>query len=59
VLFKQGKLKEAITQWQASLREWDNTPPSEMEPAEVAKVQKKLENAKVRLAKESGSGLKP
>jgi predicted Zn-dependent protease len=52
VLFKEGKVREAIAQWQSSIKEWDNTPPSELEPAEVAKVQKKLESAKVRLAKE-------
>jgi tetratricopeptide (TPR) repeat protein len=54
VLFKQGKLKEAITQWELSLREWNQTPPSEHEPTEVAKVQKKLEGARVRLARETG-----
>ncbi len=53
VLFKQGKLKEAIAQWETSLKEWDNTAPSEHEPTEVAKVQKKLEGARVRLARES------
>jgi len=58
VLFKEGKIKEAIAQWQASIKEWENTSASEMEPAELAKVQKKLENAKVRLAKENG-GQKP
>jgi tetratricopeptide (TPR) repeat protein len=56
VLFKQGKVKEAIAQWQMSLKEWDNTPPTEMEPVEVAKVQKKLEGARVRLAKEPANG---
>lgn len=55
VLFKEGKIKEAIAQWQTSLKEWDNAAPSELDPAEVAKVQKKLEGARVRLAKESSS----
>jgi tetratricopeptide (TPR) repeat protein len=53
VLFKQGKLKEAISQWQASLKEWENAAPSEQDSTEVAKVQKKLEGARVRLAKET------
>jgi tetratricopeptide (TPR) repeat protein len=53
VLAKQGKLKEAIDQWQASLREWQNSSPSEHDPAEVARVQRKLDSAKVRLAKEA------
>lgn len=55
VYFRQGRVKEAIAQWQASLREWERAAPSEIDPAEVAKVRKKLEGAKVRLAKESGS----
>ncbi|MBV9082928.1 MAG: tetratricopeptide repeat protein, partial [Acidobacteriaceae bacterium] len=52
VYFKEGKLREAIDQWQSSLKAWNASAPSEMEPDEVAKVQKKLDNARVRLAKE-------
>jgi tetratricopeptide (TPR) repeat protein len=54
VYFKQGKLKEAIAQWQASLAEWNSSAPSDREPDDVAKVQKKLDGARVRLAKEQG-----
>ncbi len=54
VYFKQGNLKDAITQWQISLKEWDNSSPSEKDTTEIAKVQKKLDGAKVRLARESG-----
>jgi len=59
VYFKKGRLKDAIAQWQASLQEWQNTSASEMDQSEVAKVQKKLEGARVRLARESGSGPVP
>jgi predicted negative regulator of RcsB-dependent stress response len=52
VYFKQGKLKEAIAQWQASLAAWNSSAPSDVEPDQVAKVQKKLDSAKVKLAKE-------
>ena len=52
VYFKQGKIKEAINQWLSSLKEWETASTSEHDPVEVAKVQKKLEGAKVRLAKE-------
>ncbi len=52
VYFKQGKIKEAVAQWQSSLKEWSASSPSEMEPDEIAKVQKKLDSARVRLAKE-------
>jgi tetratricopeptide (TPR) repeat protein len=54
VYFKQGKIKDAISQWQASLSEWDSTAPGDREPDEIAKVHKKLEGAKVRLAKSQG-----
>lgn len=54
VYFKQGKTREAIVQWQASLKEWEASPPAEADPAQVASVQKKLESARVKLAKETG-----
>jgi tetratricopeptide (TPR) repeat protein len=54
VYFRQGKTKDAIAQWESSLKEWHATAPSEQEPVEIAKVQKKLEGARVRLARESG-----
>jgi Flp pilus assembly protein TadD len=50
VYFKQGKLKEAIAQWQSSLKEWDSSAPADVEPEDVAKVQKKLDGARVKLA---------
>jgi len=52
VYFKQGKLKDAIAQWQSSLKEWSASSPADLEPDEVAKVQKKLDSARVRLAEE-------
>jgi tetratricopeptide (TPR) repeat protein len=58
VYFKQGKLKEAIAQWQASLAEWNSSAPSDREPEDVAKVQKKLDGARVRLAKEQGPAVR-
>ena len=54
VYFKQGNLKDAIEHWQLSLKEWENSSPSERDASEMAKVQKKLDSAKVRLARESG-----
>ncbi len=55
VYAQKGRLKEAIAQWEISLREWDAGAKSEVDPVEVAKIQKKLENARVRLAKDSGA----
>ena len=54
VYFKEGKTKEAIAQWQSSLQQWNTGAPADVEPEEVAKVQKKLDGARVRLAKEQG-----
>jgi tetratricopeptide (TPR) repeat protein len=55
VYFKEGKIRDAIAQWQSSLREYQAGPPSDMDHGEVSKVQKKLEDAKVRLARETGA----
>ncbi len=55
VYFHEGKTREAIAQWQSSLKAWEASAPSEQDHAEVAKIQKKLENAKIKLAKEPGS----
>jgi Flp pilus assembly protein TadD len=52
VLAKQGNLRDAVSHWEKSLAEWEAASPSDADPAEVAKVQKKLESAKVRLARE-------
>ncbi len=55
---KTNRLKMAVTQWERSLREWKRNVPAEVEPAEVAKVQKKLDEAKVKLAKEQATATK-
>ncbi len=54
----QSKLKEAIAQWERAVREMHASAASDIDPTEVAKIQKKLESAKVRQAKESGTGKK-
>ena len=55
VYLREGKIKEAVAQWQSSVKEWQTSSPSEMDHSEMAKVQKKLDEAKVRLARETGS----
>ena len=52
VYFKEGKTKEAIAQWQSSLKQYNQGAPSDAEPDEIAKVQKKLDSARVAQAKE-------
>jgi tetratricopeptide (TPR) repeat protein len=52
VYLKQGKIRLAQEQWQRSLREWESVSKAEMNPEEIAKIRKKLEAVKVRLAQE-------
>jgi len=52
VLMKQSKVKEAVAQWEISLKEWNTSSPADQEPSEIAKVRNKLDSAKVRLARE-------
>jgi len=55
IYMRQGKVKDAITQWERSLKEWRASAKPDYDEAEVAKIQKKLENARVRLAREGGA----
>ncbi len=52
VYFKLGKTKEAVAQWQASLQQFRKSP-EDADADEVAKVTRKLEDARVKLAKEN------
>jgi tetratricopeptide (TPR) repeat protein len=49
---KTGRLKLAAAHWERALAEWNKTVAAEVDPADLAKVQKKLESAKMKLAKE-------
>lgn len=52
---KTNRLKQAIVHWERALDGWNKTVAAEVEPGDVAKVQKKLEAAKVKLAREGGA----
>jgi tetratricopeptide (TPR) repeat protein len=54
VYFKLGKTKEAISQWQLSVKEFQAGTQADADPDELAKVNKKLDAARVRLTKETG-----
>ena len=49
---KTGRLKLAATNWERALNEWNRTIATEVDPADVARVQKKLDSAKIKLARE-------
>jgi tetratricopeptide (TPR) repeat protein len=50
--FNTSRTRDAVQKWQEALAEWKNTLPGDTDPLDVAEVQKKLEAARVRLAKE-------
>lgn len=49
---KTGRIRLAAAQWQLSVAEFAKSIPADIEPGDMAKVQKKLESARVKLAKE-------
>ncbi len=54
---KTGRIRQAAEQWELSLTEFAKSSPADVEPGDVAKVQKKLEGARVKLAnKDSAIG---
>jgi tetratricopeptide (TPR) repeat protein len=59
VYMGQGKVKEAVGQWERSIEEWHTSAPGDVDSSEIAKVQKKIEGGKVRLAKENGAAKQP
>jgi tetratricopeptide (TPR) repeat protein len=52
---KTGRIRLAAAQWELSLGEFNKSAAADVEPGDVARVQKKLETARVRLAKEEGT----
>jgi tetratricopeptide (TPR) repeat protein len=49
---KTGRIRLAAAQWEISITEFSKSAAADVEPAEVVKVQKKLEGARVKLAKQ-------
>ncbi|MGA9530205.1 MAG: tetratricopeptide repeat protein [Terriglobales bacterium] len=52
---KTGRLKLAAANWERALTEWNRTISSEVDPGDVARVQKKLDSAKMKLAREDST----
>ena len=52
---KTGRLKLAAAHWERAIEEWNKTIAPEVDSEELAKVQKQLESAKIKLAKEEST----
>lgn len=52
---KTGRTRLAAAQWELSLAQYAKSAPADVEPSEVAKVQKKLESAHLRLARQENA----
>jgi tetratricopeptide (TPR) repeat protein len=50
---KTGRLKQAASQWEEALKQYAHADPADAEPGEGGRLQKKLDSARVKLAKES------
>lgn len=55
---KTGKLKQAVLQWERSLTEYSRSLPADADPDDVAKVQHKLDTARVKLSKLNTNSVK-
>ncbi|MGH9559358.1 MAG: tetratricopeptide repeat protein [Bryobacteraceae bacterium] len=53
VLMRESKVRDAVAQWEASLKEWNTSSPTDVDQPEASKVKSKLDGAKIRLAKEN------
>jgi tetratricopeptide (TPR) repeat protein len=52
---KTGRIRLAAAQWELSLAQYAKSSAADVEPSDVAKVQHKLETARVRLAKQEST----
>jgi len=52
---KTGRIRLAAAQWEMSLNQYSKAAAADVEPGDVAKVQHKLESARVKLAKQENA----
>ena len=51
---RTGRLKLAAVHWERAVEEWNKSTPADVDQNDFQRVQKKLESAKVKLAKQQG-----
>jgi Flp pilus assembly protein TadD len=52
---KTGRIRLAAAQWELSVAEYQKSSSADVEPGDLARVQKKLESARVKLAKQESA----
>ncbi len=52
---KTGRIRQAATQWQSALDQFAKSSPADYEQSDVVKVQKKLDTARTKLAKQDNT----
>jgi tetratricopeptide (TPR) repeat protein len=52
---KTGRLKLATVHWERAIAEWNRSVPAEIDNNDIQRVTKKLESAKVKLARQQGA----
>ncbi len=55
---RTGRLKLAVAQWERAMTEYAHSLPADADPEDVAKVKHKLDDARIKLARVSGSSQK-
>ncbi len=53
--FKTGRVKLAANHWERALEEWNKSVPYDVDSTDVARVQKRLESARIKLAQQAAS----
>ncbi len=53
IYYKTGRIREAQMEWEAARGEWNRLPKNDVDEEEIAKVEKKIKNALVKLAQEN------
>ena len=54
--FKTGRVKLAASHWERALEEWNKSVPYDVDSGDVARVQKRLESARIKLAQQQAAG---
>jgi Tfp pilus assembly protein PilF len=50
---RTGRLKLAAAHWERALDEWNKSIPGDVDQQDLARVQKKLESTKIKLAQQT------